>query len=372
MPGPVIITGGGTGGHVFPMVAIAEQLQARGVDPAQLRYVGSRRGQEATLLAGHRVAVTLLPGRGIRRSFSARAVLDNLAAAAGLASAVAMATYDVRRWRPSVVVSVGGYASFAVSLAAVLCRRPLVLVELDAVPGAAHRVLGRFAVRRCTAFASDQPNAVTTGAPLRDAILAVDRSRPARAAARQALAPPIDDGRAVVVVMTGSLGAASVNRAVSELAQLWAGRSDRTLLHVTGRRDFDSVQASRPTTPELDYRIVAFADMAELWSVCDAAVCRAGAATVAELGALGIASVLVPLPGAPGDHQTRNAEAVVRAGGARLIADRDCTAASLAAALDAIMDDQRLAEMSDAARSLGRRDAAGVIARVVCEAGGLA
>lgn len=370
MAKPIVITGGGTGGHIFPMQAIAEQLMQRGVEPRDIRFVGSRRGQERKLLGGSPVALTLLPGRGIRRSLAPRAIVQNIGAVLALFGAVVVALAAVGRWRPSVVVSVGGYASFAVALAAVVWRRPLVLVDLDAAPGAAHRLLGRFARTRCTAFSTSEPRSIVTGAPLRDAVVDVDRSSEARRVARANQRPPIDLERRVVVVMTGSLGASSVNRAVSALASLWSTRRDRTIIHVTGHRDFDEVTSARPALDGLDYRVVDFGDMVELWSLCDVAICRAGATTVAELTALGICSVLVPLPGAPGDHQTKNAMAVVNAGGAVLVRDDECTGEALGEALDSILEADRYQRMCDAALSIGRRDAAQAIADVVCDVGG--
>ena len=369
MGGPIVITGGGTGGHVFPMQAIAERLVSRGIAPSEIRYVGSRRGQEATLLAGGDIALTLLPGRGIRRSLQLRAWRDNFGAVAALLGAVATALLMIGRWRPRVVVSVGGYASFAVSLAAVLWRRPLVLVELDAAPGAALRFLQRFATKRCRAFASGEPDTVVTGAPIRDAVAAVDRSLAARATARLAAEPPIGPERQVVVVMTGSLGSTRVNTAVSDLAQRWADRSDRTIIHVTGRRDYDQVRAARPSTTRLDYRVLEFGDMAALWTLCDVAVCRAGSATMAELAALAIPAVLVPLPGM-GDHQAHNASDVVRAGGARLIEDARCDGQTLGRVLDEIMTPETLNAMAQVTGTFGRLDAAGAIATIVCEVGG--
>jgi UDP-N-acetylglucosamine--N-acetylmuramyl-(pentapeptide) pyrophosphoryl-undecaprenol N-acetylglucosamine transferase len=352
------------------MLAVAEQLELLGISPSRLRFVGSRRGQEVTLLAGGPIALTLLPGRGIKRSLSWASLVSNVVAVTGLVTALIVGFVKVGKWRPSAVVSVGGYASFATSFSAVLWRRPLILVEFDAAPGAAQRLLSRFAVRRCTAFDTDDPRAITTGAPLREAILAVDRSEVARRAARMSLDPPIEEGRMVVVVMTGSLGSHRVNAAVSELAQRWAGRDDRTVIHVTGRRDYAEVWTSRPETVQLDYRIIEFGDMTRLWSLCDVAVCRSGAITLSELTALGIASVLVPLPGAPGDHQTKNAQGLVAAGGAELIRDADCNGPLLAATLDEIMTPTRLADMSKAASSLGRRDAAHAVAQVVVQVAG--
>ncbi|MHB1087506.1 MAG: UDP-N-acetylglucosamine--N-acetylmuramyl-(pentapeptide) pyrophosphoryl-undecaprenol N-acetylglucosamine transferase [Acidimicrobiales bacterium] len=371
MKGPVVITGGGTGGHIFPMKAIAEQLQRRGIGAGDIRFVGSRRGQESRLLADSPVELTLLAGRGIQRSIAPRALIDNVRALWGLGEAVAVALIRLAKWRPSVVVSVGGYASFAVSLAAVLYRRPLVLVDLDATPGAVHRIFERFAHTRCTAFASREPRTVFTGVPLRDAIVSLDRSDDARQRLRSKQDPPIESSRRVLVVMTGSLGASSVNRAVSELARRWSDRADLTLIHVTGRRDFDEILARVPGRGVLDYRVVEFADMSELWGLCDLAICRAGATTVAELTALGIASVLVPLPGAPGDHQSKNAAALETAGAAKVVADRDCTAETLEKVVDEVLS-SALVSMSGAAASLGRRGASAEIAKVVAEVGGWA
>ncbi len=368
MPGPIVITGGGTAGHVFPMTAVADQLRTLGVGDRDLRFVGSRRGQ-ATLLATGDVALTLLPGRGFARALTRDAFVQNAEAVTSLLEALVMAVENVRRWRPSVVVSFGGYASFATTFAAVLWRRPLVLVELDAGPGAAQRLFTRFASARCCAFPTDDPNAVVTGTPLRESIIGVDRSPDSRASARRAADPPIEDGRVVVVVMTGSLGSTTVNRAVSELATRWSTRKDRTIIHVAGRRDVDMVRAEAPATNGLDYRILEFGDMSELWALCDLAVCRAGASTVAELTALAIPSVLVPLP-RMGDHQMKNALAVVEAGGARLVLDSECTGSKLEDVIGSVTDRSTLDEMAGAAATLGRRDAAASIAEVIVRAAG--
>jgi UDP-N-acetylglucosamine:LPS N-acetylglucosamine transferase len=349
------------------MQAIAEALGAKGLAPDELRFVGSRRGQEGQLLSGSDVALTLLPGRGLRRSWRVGDVARNVAAALSLTAAVVMALVLVRRWRPSVVVSVGGYAAFAVSLAARCWRTPLVLVELDAAPGAAQRMFARYAARRCCAFPSSGENGVVTGAPLREAIERVDRSPAARGIAKGAATPPIGPERVVVAVMTGSLGSSRVNEAVSELASRWAARDDRAILHVTGQRDYDKVRSRAPATSGLDYRVFAFADMVELWTLSDVAVCRAGATTVAELTALSIPSILVPLPGAPGDHQAKNADAVVRAGGAVVVRDDQCTGAALDEKLARVCEADTWRSMSLGAGTLARRGAARAIAAVIVE-----
>jgi UDP-N-acetylglucosamine--N-acetylmuramyl-(pentapeptide) pyrophosphoryl-undecaprenol N-acetylglucosamine transferase len=246
-----------------------------------------------------------------------------------------------------------------------------VLVELDAAPGSAQRVLSSRARARCVAF-DDGSGAVVTGAPVREAIATLDRSPAALARRRRDVEPPLDDARSVVVVMTGSLGSKTVNTAVLELARLWATRVDRAILHVTGRRDFAWVSAERPATQGLDYRVEAFADMTLLWGLGDAAVCRAGATTVAELTALGIPSVLVPLPGAPGDHQSLNARALASKDAAVVVRDAECTGEALAAALDDLLEGGRAAAVGAAARSLGHADAAGLIAEAVLRVAGRA
>lgn len=359
MTRPIVITGGGTGGHLFPMVAIAEALERAGVARVDLRFVASRRGPDATLLAPSGVTTTLLPGRGLARRLGARAAARNAAALWGLGRAAATALRLFARWRPAAVVSVGGYASVAATLAARLTRTPLVLVEMDARPLASHTVAARAAVRRCTAFASDDPRAVVTGAPLRDAIEHLVR---APVAARHAAG-----SRWRVVVMTGSLGASSVNRAVVGLAERWRDRDDVAITHVTGARDAAACAAAWSARPDdrLDYTQVAFGDMAALWPTCDLAVTRAGAITLAELARLAVPAVLVPLAGAPGNHQVHNARDVAAAGAAVVIDDAELTPATLAAALDRLLDPTTLAAMEGAMGARGRAGAADAVAREV-------
>ena len=365
MTRPVVLTGGGTGGHIFPMRAIAEALGELGVPPQDLRYVGSRRGQEKALLGGGPIALTLLPGRGIRRSLAPAAIGANLVALGALAGAMARALYDVGRWRPRVVVSVGGYAAAAVASAAVIWRRPLVLIDLDATASVTHRILARFARVRCVALGDPSPGVVVTGAPVRQDLRTIDRSPEERQRAKARLTPPIDPARRVVVVMTGSLGATRVNRAVVELAQRWRDRDDVALVHVTGRRDYQWVLDARATAGALDYRVVEFAEMSTWWAVADLAICRAGAMTVAELTVVGVPAILVPLPGAPGDHQGHNAHTLAKLGAAVVVSDADCDASRLERELSLLLDAERCSEMARASAALGRPDAARDIAQVV-------
>jgi undecaprenyldiphospho-muramoylpentapeptide beta-N-acetylglucosaminyltransferase len=373
-----VISGGGTGGHVFEALAIARALVERGHPPSAIEVFGSRRGQEAMLLAGEAFPLTLLPGRGLVRRWGLRDLLANLGALGGLAWGVCRAVARAARRRPRVVVSVGGYASVPADVAAVVLGIPLVLVTIDAVPGLVHRLLARRAAANAVAFpGSPLPRAVVTGVAVRPEIVAVDRSPAAAARARAALGLPSD--RSVVGVVGGSLGARRLNIAAIELGRRWAGRADRTLYHVTGRRDWEEMRA-RSATPsggagiggagsggELAHRMVPFEyDMASLYAAADVLVCRAGASTVAELTVVGVPSVLVPLPRAPSDHQGANARALVEAGAAVLLPDDRCDGAALDSLLDELLSNpSRLRAMGTAARSLGHPDAAARVAEVV-------
>lgn len=360
-----VVAGGGTGGHVLLALATARALAARGHRPEEIALVGSRRGQEADLLAGEDFPVVLLPGRGIARRLDAATLRANLGAAAGIVSATARAVALLVRDRPKVVVSVGGYASFPADLAALVLGIPLVLVNIDAVPGLVHRLLGRFAAASAVSFpGTPLPRAVVTGTAVRREIAdAADRSAEAVARARRALGLPLD--RRVVAVVGGSLGAGRVNEATAGLARRWSARKDVVLYHVVGRRNWDD--AMKSVDGPLDYRVVPFEDrMALLYQACDVLVCRAGAVTVAEVAVAGVPAVVVPLPGAPGDHQTANARALVDVGAGILVPDERCDPATLAGTLDALLaDPERLASMRQAALRLGRPDAADRVAEVV-------
>jgi UDP-N-acetylglucosamine--N-acetylmuramyl-(pentapeptide) pyrophosphoryl-undecaprenol N-acetylglucosamine transferase len=256
----------------------------------------------------------------------------------------------------------------------VLTRTPLIGVTTDAVPGAVNGLLGRFAAANAVAFeGTDLPRARVTGTPIRPEIAAVGEAAD-RSAARMALGlPPTGE---TVTAVGGSLGARRLNAAVVQLATLWAGRGERTIYHVTGRRDYetfapggDGNDRGGPGTERLSYTVVPFEDrMADLYAAADVCVSRAGAMSVAELLAAGCVAILVPLPGAPRDHQTRNAEAMVRMGAAVLVPDGDCDGRRLADELTALLaDPPRLEAMRAAARAHGHPDAAARVAELVDE-----
>jgi undecaprenyldiphospho-muramoylpentapeptide beta-N-acetylglucosaminyltransferase len=377
-----VIAGGGTGGHVVPSLQIARALVAQGSSPDSIELYGSRRGQEAKVWPPLEFPVTLLPGRGIRRSLKPDALWANAGAVLGLAWACLRALCSFGRRRPRVVVVVGGYAGFPAGVAAVLTRTPLVLVNTDAVPGAVNALLGRFATANAVAFpGTDLPRAHVTGTPVRPELGRLDRSVSGQRAARNELGLPED--RQTVAAVGGSLGALRINRAVSELAHAWPAGKGRSLYHVTGRRDYEQFapseasgasEASEPSEPgawsessDLFYKVVPFEDrLPTVFGAADVCVSRAGAMTVAELLVAGLPAILVPLPGAPRDHQTRNAQAMVNAGAAVMIPDAECSRARLDAELTALLaDEARLRSMGEAARALAHPDAAARVAELV-------
>jgi len=363
-----VIAGGGTGGHIVPSLQIARALAERGHAAETIELYGSRRGQEASMWPSLEFPHTLLPGRGLRRSMRPAAWWDNAGAVVGIAWACARALGSFVARRPRVVVIVGGYASFPAGLAAVLTGVPLVSVNTDAVPGAVNGLLGRFAAANAVAFAgTDLPRAHVTGTPVRPELASLERTPEGRARGRAALGLPPE--RQTIAAVGGSLGALRINRAVSELARSWADRGGRTLYHVTGRRDYEAFAPGAPSSADggLRYDVVPFEErMAELYASADVCVARAGAMTVGELLVSGVPAILVPLPGAPRDHQTRNAEALVGMGAAVHLPDPECTGSRLAEELDALLSDpERLRAMGDAAREHAHPDAAARIAELV-------
>ena len=339
-----LVTGGGTAGHVLPALAIAEALRARGHD---VHLVGSERGLEARLVPEAGFDQTLLPGRGIARRLS----LANVGAVVGLLRALVMAVGLVRRRRPDAVVAVGGYASVACGLGAVLWRVPLVVHEQNAVPGAANRLLGRFARTCAVSFPGTAlPRAVVVGNPVRAELFDQERR-------------PRDDGRRQVLVFGGSLGALSINRATLGAIDAWRDRSDLAVHHVIGRRDWSSLD--RPTdTGALVYEAVEYEDdMPGQMGRSDLVVCRAGSGTCFELAATGLPAVMIPSLVTTGGQQVANAERVAAVGGAVVVRDDELDAHRLVSEVDALLaDPARLRTMAERMAGLAAPDAADRVA----------
>jgi undecaprenyldiphospho-muramoylpentapeptide beta-N-acetylglucosaminyltransferase len=344
---------------------VARALVERGHDPAQIHFVGSQRGIETRLVPEAGFSLTALPGRGIQR----RLTIENISAVFGLLRAIMSGLVLVRRRRPAVVLIVGGYASVACVVAAVIWRVPIVVAEQNAVAGAVNRLAGRFAKVCAVAFpGTDLPRAVVTGNPVRSDVLAIDRECD-RVSARVQLEVPLD--RTLIAVVSGSLGARRVNLAVREALGLLADRSDLAIRHVVGRRDWESMSEPPFDLPSdgLLYRVVDYEDRMDLvLAAADLLIGRAGGTTVAELAEVGLPGLLVPLPGAPRDHQSANAAALVAAGAAVVIPDGELDGARLVRELRPLLDSPEvLRSMERASRSMAHPDSAARVAALLTE-----
>ncbi|MFL6206497.1 MAG: undecaprenyldiphospho-muramoylpentapeptide beta-N-acetylglucosaminyltransferase [Acidimicrobiales bacterium] len=358
-----IVTGGGTAGHVLPALAIADALVAAGHPRESIHYAGAERGIEARLVPPTGYPLTLMPLRGFQR----RLTVANLGALVDLLRSVVRAFTLLRRLRPSVVIAVGGYASGAVGLAAVLRRVPIVVAEQNLVPGAANRLLARFAKASAVSFAGTPlPRAVTTGNPIRAEISSLDPERD-RAQAKRAFGVAAD--RSLVLVFGGSLGALRINEATVEAARIWSARGDLTLHHVVGRRDWDAISAMPVPEGALERRLVPYEERMPLaLAAADVAVCRSGSSACFELAAAALPAVLVPSPYVTADQQTGNAQILVDGGAAVLVPDDELDGPRLVAEVDGILSDpQRRQRMAASARGLARPDAASAIARLAIE-----
>lgn len=295
-----VVTGGGTSGHVLPALAVADALVASGHDPASIRYVGARRGVETRLLPETPYPHEFLDVVGVQRRLS-RA---NLGFVPKMLRSTRAATALLREWQPRVVVSVGGYASMPAVFAARRLSIPVVVVSYDRTPGRASRLSARFAAACAVAFEqSPLPRAEVTGAPVRQAILDVDRNATdRRLAARARLG--IGEERFLVAVMGGSLGSGVLNGAIVDY--LVAHRDDEHLAvrQITGER---FVEAVAPVDGAVLHQVVGYeSDMAAVYEACDLLVGRGGASTVHEVAVTGTPAVLVPWAASADDHQTDN------------------------------------------------------------------
>ena len=365
----VLIMAGGTGGHVFPALALARLLRAASLNVV---WLGTRRGLEARVVPAEGFPVEWLSIGGLR----GKGITTLLAAPFRLAAALWQALSVMRRHRPAVVVGLGGFVTGPGGLAAWLTRRPLLIHEQNAVAGFTNRCLSHLAREVLTAFPAAFPvqgKVHLIGNPVREDIAALPAPA-VRFGAR--------DGAIRLLVVGGSLGAMRLNTAVpaalAQLARAPLARADQTdaprfiVRHQAGEKHLEAARAAYREAGVTADVSPFIADMAEALGWADLAICRAGALTVAELAAAGLGAVLVPYPHAVDDHQTQNAQFLVDAGAARLIADAELVPDTLAALLGSLATDRaRLLAMAEAARRVARPDAAQALFDRCVQAGGL-
>jgi UDP-N-acetylglucosamine--N-acetylmuramyl-(pentapeptide) pyrophosphoryl-undecaprenol N-acetylglucosamine transferase len=355
----VVLAGGGSAGHVEPLLSTADALRRR--DPGiGVTVLGTKEGLESRLVPMRGYELALVPKVPLPR----RPTLDLLRLPGNLRAAVGAAEQHLRDVDASAVVGFGGYVSVPAYLAARRRGVPVVVHEANARPGLANRLGARFAARVAVASRGIRlPHAVVVGIPLRRAVADLDRDT-ARPQARAAFG--LADGP-VLLVTGGSQGARHVNEAVCAAAGDLAA-SGVQVLHVAGPTQADAVREALGPKPPASHHVLAYVDgMEQAYAAADLVLCRAGAMTCAELAAVGLPAVFVPLPIGNGE-QGLNAAPAVAAGAALLVADRDLTADVVRhTVLPLVLDAGRLAEMSAAASTLGRRDADEALVDLVLE-----
>lgn len=352
----VIIAGGGTGGHIFPAISVAEEILKRS-GANEVLFVGTKKGLENELLSKRGFRVGHISARGIKGKGVGKSVTALLAACKGVSDSMSI----IKRFGPDVVLGVGGYVSGPAVLAASLLGIPTAICEQNGYPGLTNRILGRFVRKVFATFDESvkffpRGKVVITGNPVRRDILRSGEIKK-------------DSDTITVLVFGGSQGAHKLNASVPEaLSRL--GRPDIKVIHQTGDRDFEQVKNAY-AGHGIDARVLRFIDdMAGAYAEADFVIGRSGAGTVAEITALGKPSLLIPYPYATNDHQMENARVLERAGAAVVVEDKDATAENLHAALTNLLRKDKLNTMASRALALGRPDAAVVIVNEIIKLSG--
>ena len=344
----VLIAAGGTGGHIYPGIAVANEIMRR--DPASVvRFVGTARGLETRLVPNAGFELSIIESAGLKNVSLMAWVRGSLL----LPKSILAARRVIRDFNPEIVVGAGGYVSGPVLLAAWLQRLPTLVMDSNALPGWTNRVLARFVDKATVSFAEALPyfrgKGVLTGNPVRSEFFEIP-------------AKQRDGAHISLLIFGGSQGARAINEAM--IAALPGLRSQKELLqvtHQTGAADFEKVRSGYEAAGWQDNFDVRpyIDDMVNEFAKADLIISRAGATTSAELVAAGKAAIMIPFPLAADDHQRKNAEALQAAGATRMILQRDLTGERLANEIGSLLAaPERISQMEEASRKLARRDAA--------------
>jgi len=340
----ILIMAGGTGGHIFPGLAVAEQMRAAGWEVV---WMGARGGMEERLVPKHGYRAAWIRAKAAR----GKGLVQKLLLPANLLYSFWESARHIRSLRPNVVLGLGGYVAFPGGMMASLWNRPLALHEQNAIPGLANKVLAQVSDKVMAGFPQALKNAEWTGNPVRAEIAAI-ASPETRFQGRQ--------GPLRILVVGGSLGAQALNESVPKALALMSERPQ--VVHQAGEKHLDALRKHYAEAGVKGELVAFIDDMARRYAEADLVICRAGAVTIAELSAGGMASILVPFPHAVDDHQTANGKFLADHGAALLIQQRDLTPQKLAETIQGL-DRGRLLDMARKARALGKPDAARVVAQ---------
>ena len=344
MPNTILIMAGGTGGHIFPGLAVAAEMRAAGWDVV---WMGARGGMEERLVPKHGYPAAWIRAKAAR----GKGLLQKLFLPANLLFSFWESARHIRRIQPNVVLGLGGYVAFPGGMMASLLNKPLALHEQNAIAGLTNKVLATVCDKVMQAFPDTLKAAEWTGNPVRADIGAL----PAPEARFQGRSGPLR-----ILVVGGSLGAQALNEVLPKAIALLAEKPG--VVHQAGEKHLDTLKANYAAAGVQGELVAFIDDMASRYAEADLVICRAGAVTVSELAAGGLPSVLVPFPHAVDDHQTANAKFLSERGAAILIQQRDLTPQRLADLLRAF-DRDKLLDMARKARALGKPDAARVVAQ---------
>ena len=339
----ILIMAGGTGGHIFPGLAVAEQMRAAGWEVV---WMGARGGMEERLVPKHGYRAAWIRAKAAR----GKGLMQKLLLPANLLYSFWESARHIRSLRPNVVLGLGGYVAFPGGMMASLWNRPLALHEQNAIPGLANKVLAQVSDKVMAGFPQALKNAEWTGNPVRAEIAAI-ASPETRFQGRQ--------GPLRILVVGGSLGAQALNESVPKALALMNERPQ--VVHQAGEKHLDALRKHYAEAGVKGELVAFIDDMARRYAEADLVICRAGAVTIAELSAGGMASILVPFPHAVDDHQTANARFLADRGAAVLLQQRDLTPQKLAQMIQGL-DRGSLLDMARKARALGKPDAARVVA----------
>ncbi|MBU7005636.1 undecaprenyldiphospho-muramoylpentapeptide beta-N-acetylglucosaminyltransferase [Phosphitispora fastidiosa] len=351
----IVLTGGGTGGHIYPALAIARGLKENN-PKAEVLFLGTAKGLEADIVPREGFNFEIITAEALRRKLSLRVFKTVFSAIKGFFDALRI----LKRFKPTVVVGTGGYVCAPVISAAVMLKIPTLIHEQNAYPGITNKLLSGFVTKVAATFPesrkyfSSRADIKVTGLPVRPEITMAEREAGVKALS-------LDGNRFTVLVLGGSRGARSINKALPDVAAKVCGQQGMQLVLVTGQtgyeetlgdfrsRGIDLAGCGNVTVTPYLYNID------EALAVADLVICRAGATSIAEITVRGLPSVLIPYPYASGNHQEYNAEALVRKGAAVMIPDRNLTSKVLWDTIYNLFSDRQvLAGMAEKSRSLGK------------------
>lgn len=352
----VIISGGGTGGHIFPALSIADEIRRR-FPACDIRFVGAKGRLEAERVPAAGYPIHLLPVRGLSSGGGVKRLLSLIPFTRSLYKSSKLAREIVTKFSPQVVVGVGGYASAPTLIAASHLDIPIIVQEQNSFAGKANKLVGKHAECVCTAYPNMQrffpetPRIVLTGNPIRHSLLEIERKGHDAYTAFN-----LFPDRQTLLILGGSLGAGTINNSIlGEITQL-AYREDIQVIWQCGKVYYDALKDKVRDYPSI-HLLPFISEMDKAYAVADLVISRAGAGTISELTAIGLPMILVPSPNVTEDHQTHNARSLVDRGAAVMVTDAEAPRALVPTALDLLGHPERREQMADAARQLGLPDA---------------